>query len=596
MPCMSPSSYSFSFIAAVTMFLAAASAQAAPGDFDPTFAGDGIVENTSAAQGYDVALQSDGKILVAAGDDFAVFRYDADGNLDPGFGTAGRASADFGGLDESARALAIAPDGTILVAGHMRTGSSVIELAIARFDATGTLDPTFGTGGITSTDVPGSGFTHAMVRLPTGRIVLASNSDLNNGVLVAYDDDGNLDAGFGTGGMVAVPGVTLSALAVAGDAIVAVGAEATVFGDGAVVARFGFDGTAGQVTTFASDSSAKAIALDPTGRLVVAGSTNGCMDTFVARLFADGTPDPDFGTNGVATLDIAPVAANLCAEIGTAVALQPDGKILVATHAQMADTPPSPLILVDWFLSRLDPDGARDLAFDDSNTFPEGHVYIQDAAPAAMVMQGDGKVVTVGRYERPDYDNLPLIGSDLSLALTRNEALTTPICTAAPRNDCDVAAPKTSTLKLKQATAPKKPQLSWCSKKGSATAGDFGDPTTGGSYALCLYDGTNALVGMTQIDGGGTCGTKSCWKGSSAKGWSYANKRGTSYGVDKLKIKLGAGNAVLCVQGKHANLPVVPLPATLPLRAQLQTSAGSCFDATYGTAVKNDASQVLAKN
>lgn len=596
MPCTSPSSYSFAVLSAFVMLLAALPAQADPGDFDPTFAGDGIVENASASQGYDVAIQSDGKILVAAGDDFAVFRYDAAGNLDPDFGTAGRASADFGGLDESARALTIAPDGKILVAGHMRTGSSVVQLAIARFDSTGTLDPTFGTGGITSTDVPGSGFTHAMVRLPSGRTVLASNSDLNNGLLVAYDDDGNLDAGFGMGGVVAAPGITLSALTVAGDAIVAAGAEGTAFGDGAVVARFGFDGTAGEVTTFASDASAGAIAIDPAGRLVVAGSTNGCMDTFVARLFADGALDPDFGTDGVATLDIVPVQANLCAEIGTAVTLQPDGKILVATHAQMTDTPPSPLIIVDWFLSRLDPDGARDLAFDDSSTFPEGHVYIQDAAPAAMVTQGDGKVVTVGRYERPDYDNLPFIGSDLSLALTRNEAMTTPICTAAPRNDCDAAAPKTSALKIKAATAPKKPQLSWCSKKGSATAGDFGDPTTGGSYALCLYDGTNALVGMTQVEGGGTCGTKPCWKGSSTKGWSYANKRGTSYGVGKAKIKLGAGNAVLCVQGKHANLPVVPLPATLPLRAQFQTSAGSCFDATYGTAVKNDASQLTAKN
>lgn len=67
------------------------------------------------------------------------------------------------------------------------------------------------------------------------------------------------------------------------------------------------------------------------------------------------------------------------------------------------------------------------------------------------------------------------------------------------------------------------------------------------------------------------------------------DKRGTAYGIDKMKLELGTGNAQVCVHGKHANLPVVPLPTTLPLRAQVQTSTGSCFEATFGTATKNDA-------
>jgi uncharacterized delta-60 repeat protein len=595
-PCKSPSSYALGIFSALVIVFTAAAAAASPGDFDTTFAGDGIVDEPAATTGYAVAIQSDGKILVAAGEQFAVFRYDASGNLDPSFGTAGRASASFGGLDESARAVTVAPDGKILVAGQMRTGSSVIELAIARFDASGTLDPTFGTGGLTSTDVPGSGFTHSMVRLPSGRIVLASNSDLNNGLLVAYDDDGNLDAGFGTGGMVAVAGNTISALAVAGDAIVAAGAVGTTFGDGAIVARFGFDGTAGPIATILGDGSGRAITIDPLGRSVVAGSTNDCMDTFVARVFADGTLDPTFGMDGVATIDIAPVQANLCAEIGSAVALQPDGKILVATYSQAADAPPSPLVLLDWHLSRLDADGALDLGFDDTHAPADGHAFIDDARVDAIAMQADGKVVTVGRFARPNYDNAPMVFFDESLLVTRNEAMATPLCTTAPRNDCDAAAPRASTLKLKSATATKKPQLSWCFKKGSATAADFGDPTTGGSYALCLYDATNALVGMTQVEGDGTCGTKPCWKATGSAGWSYADKRGTSWGVGKLKIKTGTGKASICVQGKHANLPAVALPATLPLRAQFQTSTGSCFDATYVAAAKNDASGLTTKN
>ena len=498
---------------------------------------------------------------------------------------------------ESSTAVVTAPDGKILVSGYMINGSSDIELAIARFDATGVLDPTFGTGGMTTAPVPGgSAYTDTMVRLPSGRIVVAGSLNLNTGLLAAYDDDGNLDAGFGTGGIVVTSEIVISAIAVAEDAIVAVGALGQAFGGGAVVARFGFDGTMEAATTFLPDGSSGRSDRDrPVGRTVIAGGTNECDDTFVARLLADGTFDPNFGTDGVAIIDVVPAASAACDDFASALALQPDGSILVASTGQVYDAPPSPLTLVDWYLSRLDSDGTLDLAFDNYDFDADGHVFLASAAPRAMALQADGKVVTVGRFDRPVFD-FPYFYSDLSLAVTRNEAMPAPVCSAAPRNDCAAASPRASTLKLKSATSKRDPQLAWCFKKGSATAADFGNPTTGGSYALCLYDATNALVGMTQVEGGGICGGKPCWKAKGATGWQYANKRGTSYGVDKVKIKTGTGNAVLCVQGKHANLPVVPLPATLPLRAQFQTSAGSCFDATYGTATRNDTAHLSAKN
>lgn len=597
MPCKSPSSYAFAIAAALLSLLAGASAGAFPGDFDPTFAGDGIVDDPSASRGYGVAIQADGKILVAAGSDFAVFRYDETGSLDGGFGTGGRATASFGGTSEVATAVAAAPGGKVLVSGWIVTGSNDVELAIARFDSTGTLDPTFGTGGMTTTVPPsGSGYTDFVAVLPSGRIITGGNSSVVSGVLVAYDDDGHLDVGFGMGGIVELFGVSIGGITVTDDAIVAVGNVPSFFGDGVVIARLGFDGTQGAVTNlFDADTSALAVAVDPRGRIVIAGAVDECQDTFVARVLADGTLDPDFGTNGAVTIDVAPATANLCAEVGTALALQPDGKILVATQAQTPDAPPSPLTLVDWYLTRLDHDGTRDLAFDDEHFTADGHVFLADASPAALALQADGKIVTVGHFSRPNYDDTPLITTDESLALTRNEAMATPVCTAAPRNDCDAAVPRASSLKLKSATAKKDPSLAWCFKKGSATTADFGDPTTGGSYALCLYDASNALVGTAQVEGGGFCGTKPCWK-ATGSGWKYANKRGTSYGVDAVKLKTGSGSASMCVQGKHANLPVLPLPATLPLRAQFQTSAGSCFDATYATATKNDASQLSAKN
>lgn len=596
MPCKSPSSYALAAVSALVIVFTAAAAAAFPGDFDTTFAADGIVDEPAASRGYGVALQDDGKILVAAGSGFAAFRYEDSGSLDTGFGTAGRASASFGGDGEVATAVVAAPGGKILVSGWTDTGTTGLELAIARFDATGVLDPTFGTGGMTTTALPsGTAFSDSLVRLPSGRIIVGGGSSLVDGVLVAYDDDGNLDAGFGTGGIVEVTGVSIGGLVVSGDDIVVVGTMSSFFGEGVVVARYGFDGTAGPIThLFDAASTARAVAADSRGRIVIAGSANECQDTLVARVLADGTLDRDFGTGGVVTLDIAPPAAFLCGEIGTAVALQPDGKIIVATQRQTPDAPPSPLTVVDWYLTRLDHDGTHDRTFDDHSFTADGHVFLMDASPAALVMQRDGKVVTVGGFSRPNFDP-PYFFTDDSSALTRNEAMATPLCTAAPRNDCDTAAPRMSLLTLKSGTVKKEPSLAWCFKKGSATTPDFGDPLTGGSYALCLYDATNALVGTAQVEGGGHCGMKPCWK-ASGTGWKYTNKRGTSYGVDSLKLKTGTGNASMCVQGKHTNLPVVPLPATLPLRAQLQVSTGSCFDATYGTATKNDASKLSAKN
>ena len=95
MPCKPPPSYSSAVVSALVMLLAAVSAGAAPGDFDPTFAGDGIIDDASESQGTGIALQDDGKILVTVGSGFGLLRYDETGSLDAGFSTAGRASASF---------------------------------------------------------------------------------------------------------------------------------------------------------------------------------------------------------------------------------------------------------------------------------------------------------------------------------------------------------------------------------------------------------------------------------------------------------------------------------------------------------------------
>ncbi len=595
MPCMPPHLRSFALCLVVASFVAAGPASAAPGDLDPTFDGDGIVVDGSAVAASGVLIQTDGNILAVLGGGFGVARYDGTGSVDLGFGSAGHATADFGGAGQVSTAGVIAPGGTVVVSGFVLPGPMTSELGIARFDTNGALDPSFGSGGKTETDVPGATneLTMTMVRLPSGRLVTGGDADLAGGprgLLVAYDATGTVDAGFGMGGIVlSSEPSAISALAVAADAIVAAGSAS----DGRVaVARFGFDGTAGPITTFLDVGSfASALAIDSAGRIVVAGGTNDCNDTFVARILPDGTLDPDFGTDGIAIIDVVTAATAACGDFARALAMQPDGRILVASEGQTYDAPPSPLTLSTWWLLRLDPDGAVDVGFGN-----DGFVSMDAAAaPRAMALQGDGKVVTGGFRETAVYDPPFAIYLETSLALTRNEAMATPVCAAAARNDCGAAGMGKSALQLSRRSG-KKPALHWTWKKGTTTSADFGDPITGGSYALCLYDGSSTLVGTAQVEGGGLCRGKPCWKTAGRSGWQYKNPRGTVFGVDKLKIQTGSGNGALDLRGKHANLPVVPLPATLPLRVQLQTSAGSCFEAIYSTAKKNDATDFSAKN
>ncbi|MFF7389287.1 calcium-binding protein [Streptomyces scabiei] len=170
---------------------------------DPSFGGDGVVTvdpnpNTQEAGGdaRSLALQPDGKIVVggevgSTSFDFVLMRLNADGTVDNGFGTAGIVRTDFGGYD-GVRALAIQPDGRI-VAG----GSSDARVALARYTASGTLDPSFDGDGRVLT--PGA-FASDMLLQPDGRIVSAGGTNGDFAVL-RHNPDGGLDTGFGTGGV-----------------------------------------------------------------------------------------------------------------------------------------------------------------------------------------------------------------------------------------------------------------------------------------------------------------------------------------------------------------------------------------------------------
>ncbi|MGH8093590.1 MAG: delta-60 repeat domain-containing protein, partial [Chthoniobacterales bacterium] len=173
-------------LCAFAAFLALLShtAAAAPGDLDSSFGKGGQVASDFKGSNdfaYAVALQADGKIVIAGnrflgnsaeGADFLVARYNPDGTLDKTFGQGGHVVTDFG-LTEQAAAVAIQPDGKIVVAGGTYSVFPFAggQYALARYNPNGSLDTSFGVGGLVRTTFNSEGcFASALVLQADGKI------------------------------------------------------------------------------------------------------------------------------------------------------------------------------------------------------------------------------------------------------------------------------------------------------------------------------------------------------------------------------------------------------------------------------------------
>ena len=182
------------------------------GNLDPSFGVGGKVSTSFDGQGFGLVGQPDGKLIVAGNvftgghDDFAVARYNIDGSLDTSFGAGGEVSTSFGPTNDEAFSVTLQADGKIVVAG---ASDSSKHLALARYNVDGSLDASFGSGGMLTTTVPnGFGEAAKSVKIqPDGKILVAGYSFVvgskTDFVLVRYNSDGSLDSSFGTGGEVA---------------------------------------------------------------------------------------------------------------------------------------------------------------------------------------------------------------------------------------------------------------------------------------------------------------------------------------------------------------------------------------------------------
>lgn len=282
------------------------------GTLDSSFGAGGKVLTAigSAAVANAIALQSDGKILVAgssspsptAASDFALVRYNVNGVFDSSFDGDGKVLTDFVGGSDAALAVALLPNGTIVAAGYASfSAGGPDEWALARYERNGALDTSFDGDGKVRTSFGGAAaYATSMVVFPNGKVLAAGSAPGLGGqdmALARYNRNGSLDTSFGTGGKV------LSG-----------------FGGGDQA----FD------TVVQSD-----------GKIVTVGSTDGgpTSDFVVARFTVDGSLDSSFGMGGKVLTDFGG------GEVANGVTLQSDGKIVVAGSANVGGS-------VDFALAR----------------------------------------------------------------------------------------------------------------------------------------------------------------------------------------------------------------------------------------------------
>lgn len=329
------------------------------GVLDSTFDQDGKITTIVTGyndEAYDLAIQQDGKIVVA-GDSydkssesggtsrFTIVRYNNDGTLDSTFNKNGKVTTSIGNADDVAYTLAIQSDEKILVAGFS-TQQQGTDFALARYNTDGSLDKSFSTDGKVTTPIgSGNEGVFSITLQPDGKILAAGfsfNGSDYDFALVRYNTNGSLDKSFG--------------------------------GDGKVTTAIGD-----------ADDPCFSVALQKDGKIVAAGYLveNGHGHFALVRYNVDGSLDKSFGNEGkVKTI------LGMGNDLGSSVAIQADGKIVVAGTSDNGNNR-------DFAVVRYDTNGIIDNSFDgDGKVFTDFDNSDDDVA--SLVFTKDGKMLVAG--------------------------------------------------------------------------------------------------------------------------------------------------------------------------------------------------------
>jgi len=390
--------------------------QAAPGNLDSqTFGtGTGVVFNADVFALGGIALQPDGKTVLAGtywngtNNDFYVARYLPDGTLDTSFGNSGKVSTAIGPRNDYARGVVLQPDGRIIVAGTCATDTDTDKFCVARYLADGATDTTFNTTGKIITAIGSGSDMAATVSLqPDGKIVVAGYCAPAGGYsysfcLARYLPNGSIDPSFNNSGKVItacgtgisqayslslLPDGKIILAGKSSDGVTNKGCVVRYLRDGAVDPSFNTVGIV-SIGIGPRDFSAVAIVAQFDGKIVVAGTCQKDNTSYfcLARYLANGELDTTF--NGTGTL-ITTLGSNGAYDIGraAALALQPDGKILVAGSCYQGNS-------TYFCLARYLSNGTLD------STFGTGGTTISLVGTTSfalnVALQPDGKIIVGG--------------------------------------------------------------------------------------------------------------------------------------------------------------------------------------------------------
>lgn len=351
----------------------------------------------------------DGKIVVTGNarramsgaiQDFIIGRFNADGTVDNTFGTNGFTSTRFGNIQDGGNEVIILQNGKLVVVGFVTISSNFIDrsFGIARYNANGTLDTSFGNGGMVTTSMSSRGDEPRRVHeLPNGKILVTGYS--NNGTIatmtaVRYNENGSLDASYGSGGIAAHAigsgsstgrqSILLSdgKLLMCGYSIVddvSVITFIRINEDGSLDTTFGTDGVIqlqDGLTSLASSfkNSISDIFVQQDGKMVISGTrrnANGDDDIVLIRLLPDFTMDEEFGSGGVVFVD---QIGSYGWELSTAVGMQSNGRILVSGYYSVSSI--SYAMVVLGFNSGFTP-----VSIDDSDVQLPGSITLHQNYP-----------------------------------------------------------------------------------------------------------------------------------------------------------------------------------------------------------------------
>ena len=381
----------------------------AAGGLDPSFGSGGKVVTGFGhnARALDATLQSDGKLVVVltldntpiATSAFAVARYLSNGTLDASFGRNGLTKIAFTNFINTPNSVAIQPDGKIVAGGEAQSADgSVDEFAMARFNANGTLDTSFGTGGKVTTDfltTHAGGFhegANVVLLQPDGKILLggvvSSNPDApTDTALARYNSNGSLDTTFGNGGKVSMISIgAVNALAVLTDG------QILALNNAAGIAQFQSNGTLVPVTsgTIAVTSHTSITGFQLDAKFILAGgglgpSGENDLDVKLSRFLPTGGMDPSFFNSPIFDFG-APGAFTNTAQ---AFAVGSNGRIAVGGLSQ------TPSFGDIFGLARLNSDGTLDSTFGTGGTVTTN--FGGSDQVLAVVVQPDGKIIAVGQ-------------------------------------------------------------------------------------------------------------------------------------------------------------------------------------------------------